>query len=336
MKKHTLTAVTAAFIGSTLAIPAFAQNINLAVPTAPQAPILTKVLTPWAKKVSHEAGEDLNIAVRPGRTLASPLNVYDRVIADVAQIGWGVQELMGGKFRRSGVAQLPFEADNAEEASVALWRLYEKGITKMEYDEVKPLSIIVFPPNAVHTKNKPIKSLEDLKGLKIATGGRIAANTIKPTGAAPISLSLTAMYQGLNRGTVDGNVMVWTAFLPFKLFEVTRHHYEIPLGSGTAMVFMSNKAYDGLTTKARRVVDANSGAKFSHRMGKFWDGSAKFARAKISKMPGHVITTASQEVAAAWKEKMKPVVTQWVKEAPDGERVLAAFRAEIAAFRKSK
>ena len=33
---------------------------------------------------------------------------------------------------------------------------------------------------------------------------------------------------------------------------------------------------------------------------------------------------------ALWKQRLAPIADEWVKETPDGARVLAAYRSEIA------
>ena len=332
-----VTLVATAALAALAALPAMAQTtVNFGIGSPPRAHLVQQVFIPWSKKVSAESGGAIKVEVKAGRTLVSPFNVYERVQADVAQIGWGVQSYMKGRFRRSGVVGLPFEANAAEEASVALWRLYAKGITAVEYNEVKPLAIIVFPPSSLHSKDKPLKSLADIKGMKIAVGDRVAALTLKRFGAAPISLRLPDMYQGLNRGTVKGVHMVWTAFMPFKLFEVTRHHYDLPLGAGSAMVFMSTKGYDRLPADGRRAIDANSGERFSRSFGKFWDRVGRGGRAAVSKMPGHSFAEMPPTEVAKWRASVKPVVEGWAKSTPDGARVLEAFRAEIASIRVGK
>lgn len=331
------TLLGAAALAAIVAFPAMAQKtVNFGVGSPPRAHLVQQIFIPWAKKVSAESNGAINVQVKAGRTLVSPFNVYERVQADVAQIGFGVQNMMKGRFRRSSVVGIPFELASAEEASVALWRLYAKGVTTVEYKEVKPLAIIVFPPATLHTKNKPIKSLADIKGMKIASSDRTAARVLKLLGAAPISLRLPEMYQGLNRGTVSGVQMVWTAFMPFKLFEVTKHHYNAPLGTGSAMVFMSTKGYDALPAAGRRAVDANSGEAFSHSFGKFWDRVGRGGRAAVSKMPGHTFEAMPSTEVAKWRTKIKGVVEGWKKNTPDGPRVLEAFRREISAFRGKK
>ena len=316
--------------------PAMAQQvINFAVPSPPRAAIVQKFFIPWAKKVSTDSAGAIAIQARTGRTLASPFNVYDRVKADVAQIGWGMQMFMR-RFPRSTVALLPFEASTAEEATVALWGLYESGITAMEYSEVKLLGLIVMPPTSLHMKSRPIKSLEAIKGMKIAAATRTQAGLVSRLGGAPISLPLPAMYQGLNRGMIDGVIMVWTAFMPFKLFEVTKHHYDVPLGATSGMVFMTKKSYANLPAAGRRAIDANSGLKFSKRFGKFMDGLNRGSRNAIQRMPGHKFAQMPPAEVANWKIKMKSVVEQWKKETVDGPRVLEAWRSELLKIRKNK
>lgn len=311
------------------------QIINFAVPSPPRAAIVQKFFIPWAKKVSTDSAGAIAIQARTGRTLASPFNVYDRVKADVAQIGWGMQMFMR-RFPRSTVALLPFEASTAEEATVALWRLYESGITAMEYSEVKLLGLIVMPPTSLHMKSRPIKSLEAIKGMKIAAATRTQAGLVSRLGGAPISLPLPAMYQGLNRGMIDGVIMVWTAFMPFKLFEVTKHHYDVPLGATSGMVFMTKKSYANLPAEGRRAIDANSGLKFSQRFGKFMDGLNRGSRKAIQRMPGHKFAKMPSAEVANWKIKMKGVVEQWKKETVDGPKVLEAWRSELLKIRKNQ
>ena len=316
--------------------PATAQQVvNFAVPSPPRAAIVKKFFIPWAEKVTADSGGAIDVQAKTGRTLASPFNVYQRVKADVAQIGWGMQMFMR-RFPRSTVTLLPFEASTAEEATIALWNLYESGITAMEYSEVKLLGLIVMPPTSLHMKNKPIKSLAALKGVKLAAATRTQADLVTRLGGAPISLPLPAMYQGLNRGMIDGVIMVWTAFMPFKLFEVTKHHYDVPLGSTSGMVFMTKKSYAGLPAAGRGAIDANSGINFSRKFGKFMDGLNRGSRKAIQGMPGHKFAQMPPAEVADWKLKMKGVVDQWKKDTVDGPEVLQAWRSELSKIRGKK
>jgi len=57
------------------------------------------------------------------------------------------------------------------------------------------------------------------------------------------------------------------------------------------------------------------------------------AEAYVRAMPGHTIAEMEPPEAARLRERIAPVVDEWVKRTPDGAAVLAAYRAEIAKIR---
>ena len=58
--------------------------LNFASPSPARAPINWSFLRPWTKKVNADADGSLKIRLKTGRTLATALNVYDRVLSNVA------------------------------------------------------------------------------------------------------------------------------------------------------------------------------------------------------------------------------------------------------------
>jgi TRAP-type C4-dicarboxylate transport system substrate-binding protein len=124
--------------------------------------------------------------------------------------------------------------------------------------------------------------------------------------------------------------------MPFKLFEVTKHHYDVPLGATPGMVFMTKKSYASLPAAGRRAIDANSGLKFSQGFGKFMDGINRGSRKAILRMPGHTFEKMPAAEVTNWRRNMQGVVEKWKKETVDGPAVLKAFRAELAAIRSAK
>jgi len=61
-------------------------------------------------------------------------------------------------------------------------------------------------PEYIWTVNKPIKAVEDLKGLRIRTAGRVEAEVVKTLGAASTTLPSAELYEALKRGTIDGSI----------------------------------------------------------------------------------------------------------------------------------
>ena len=309
-----------------------ADEINLLFGTTlpAQVHLNMRVLHPWAEKINEQGKGIVHIDVRDGESIANLSNFYSRVQDDVIQISWGLQTAIGGKFPRTSVAGLPFEVEKAEIGSVALWRLYKSGLLDAEYDTVQPLYVITFPPSGVHYAKQP-KSLENLKGLKIATGSKVTADAIERLGGTPLSMVTSEYYTAVQRGMVDAVLVQWTAFQPFKLQDVTFYHLETKLGGAAGMVFMAKKKYDALSPAVRKILDDNSGEAESRVYGKFWDDVDNEGRDMVKALGDkHQIVQQTPEMAAQWRKAVEPVIGDWVKTTPDGEKVLAAFRDQSA------
>jgi TRAP-type C4-dicarboxylate transport system substrate-binding protein len=79
-----------------------------------------------------------------------------------------------------------------------------------------------------------------------------------------------------------------------------------------------------------------SGEKLVRRISAAGDEIETDARNATKAMKGQTVASLAPDEEARWQERLAPVTAAWVKETPDGAKVLAAFRAEIAAIRAGK
>jgi TRAP-type transport system periplasmic protein len=151
-------------------------------------------------------------------------------------------------------------------------------------------------------------------------------------GMAPIALVVSETYEALQRGTVDGVMMGWTAVQSFKLEEVASYHVDASLGTSVGMMFIGEKRYQALPPAARKVIEEFSGEKESRVLGQFWDRLQAFGHDRVKAMPHQTVIDASPALIAKWRAEAEaePVVDGWARRTPDGEKVLAAFRAALA------
>jgi TRAP-type C4-dicarboxylate transport system substrate-binding protein len=331
--KRLVTAIFAAAVACVLgnATPAEADELKLlfADVVPPGSIIDAKVVQPWAQKVNEEGKGVLSIDVRPGPTMATFENVYDRVLSDVVQIGWEIQAAVGGKFPRSNVVALPLVTDDSVAGSVAFWRLYQQGLMNAEYDQVVPLMLVAIPPAPFHFA-KPLKSLDTLAGEKLIVPNKVAGDALQALGGSPLSVPLTDMYPAIQRGTADGTMIAWVAFNPWKLYEVTSYHVDVAFGGAAGMIFMSRAKYSALPPAAKKIIDDNSGEALSRHFGQVMADENKAQREAVMKMPKQTFATPTAAQLAAWKAKIEPTITAWTKTASGADTVLAKFQQEVA------
>jgi TRAP-type C4-dicarboxylate transport system substrate-binding protein len=289
--------------------------------------------TPWSQEVGAASNGAIEIKIFAGAAIADFSKVYDRVVNGVADMGFGLFGPVSTEFPKSMVTSLPFEAANVEEASLAVWRLYEKGVISDEFARVKLLCLFNFPDNGFHTR-KPIKTMADVQGMKFSVGTRILGEIVERLGGTPVALPPSEYYSTNQRGLVDGSSTSWPAMAPFKLHEVTQHHLDLPLGPSPAFVVMHKESYAKLPEAGRKALDPLSGEPFSRRMAKLSERMDAEGRDAVRAMPNHTVGRLDPAEEKRWAERVAPVTENWVKATPNGAAVLAAYRAEISRARE--
>ncbi|MDO8957976.1 MAG: TRAP transporter substrate-binding protein [Deltaproteobacteria bacterium] len=108
-----------------------------------------------------------------------------------------------------GILELPFlykdEFDFSKKTRIGtpLFNLINQELAKQN---LIILSSCASTPEHIWSVKKPIKRVEDLKGLRIRTAGRVEAEVIKALGAASTTLPSAEVYEALKRGTIDASL----------------------------------------------------------------------------------------------------------------------------------
>ena len=328
----------AAFAASLFALQAGAAaaqapELKFAWPTPPFGALYQNGFSKWVEDVNAAAGDAAQIKVFPGGVIGNFGNVYDRVINGVADLGFGIHGPISSQFPKTNIVTLPFETKNGEEAGLAMWRLYERGLIADEYQKIHLLELNVFPNVMIHLKEKNVRTMDDLKGLKISAEGRFISQTVTRLGAAPVTGNVADLYQSLQRGTVDGISIAWIALETFKLYEQTHYHVEASLANDDGFLFMNKDSYAKLPAKMKTAIDKYSGETLVRRIIKVIADATESARKVTMAQPNqHMINLAPAE-EARWRAAVTPVTEDWVKSVPNGAAILAAYREEVKKIR---
>ena len=290
---------------------------------------MINALEPWAAKVNDMGKGVIHLDVREGVTLATFENIYDRVMDDAIQVGWGMQNAVAGKFPLSEVPAVPFLVKSAQAGSVAFWRLYKTGLLDSEYDQIVPFATGMLGAGGLHL-SAPLKSMDDLGGLKLIVAGQMQSKTISALGGAPISIPLTDEYAAVQRKTVDGAIIGWGGVRAFKLQQVAPYHVDISVGTSISMVFMSKKKFQSLPAAAQKILLDTSGEALSRQYGMAVDQEAAGIRDAVMAEQGQQTVTVPPTALAKWEAKTELVVAAWADGRKNGKEVLAKYRALYA------
>jgi TRAP-type transport system periplasmic protein len=299
--------------------PAPAQQIKLtfADQNSPAGWGPSHALAPWVKQVEDATQGRVKLEVFPSQTLIKGIDMWKGIRSGIADMGWCVQGYWPEQTPLSDVMSLPFlPLTTAEKGSEVLWKLYEKFPSmQKEYGEIQPLLLHTSSANLLVSK-KPVKTLEDLKGMKVRTLGGPPTEMAKALGAVPTLIPMPDVYQSLDKGVVDGAAAPWEAIHAFRLYEVAKSYTEAPFYGAYFSVCANKAKWESLPKDVRDQIMSVSGVTGAKFWGKnFFDTAEQGAleRAKAGNYEINRYAVPPAEVERWRKVAGEPLWNEWVK-----------------------
>jgi TRAP-type C4-dicarboxylate transport system substrate-binding protein len=296
-----------------------------------------KMLMPWAKIVETESQGRIKIDIFPSMQLGgTPPQLYDQARDGVVDIVWTVPGYTPGRFPTTEVMELPFIASGR--GIVNSRAAQELGSAHLK-DEVKDVKILAFwahDAGHIHA-NKPVNTMEDLKGLKLRSPSRLSGETLKALGAVTVGMPVPQVPESLAQKVIDGVVIPWEVVPAVKVHELVKYHTEMTgsptLYTTTFFLAMNKARYEGLPADLRATLDRTVGMRFAELAGNMWDAEAVRVRDMVAKR-GNTITHLAAEERARWVKATEPVYGAWIEQVKakglDGAKLVAEARRLIA------
>jgi len=255
----------------------------------------------------------------------------DSGISDVAvsYIGW-----YRNRIKLPALAHLPFMVPNAEKASLAIWKTQQKFFNAAgEFKGMKLLAFLTHNGSHIANSKREIKTVADLKGLKIRASAGEATQSLKLLGGNPVTTSGPKIFEFVSKGVVDGLQDGMHAPRAFKIIRFLKHVTKVPgsLGTITFAVFVKQSKWDGISAADRKAIDGVSGEGLSAYGGRAFDDFTN-GSFDMMKKAGVSIKDASPKLVSQLKERLQPMRDTWIKAAAaksvDGNAAIAYYRSQ--------
>jgi TRAP-type transport system periplasmic protein len=298
-----------------------------------------KLLVPWAKKIETESSNRIKIDLYPSMQLGgTPPQLYDQAREGVADIVLALPGSMPGRFPGIEVFELPFIADRRGITNAkAVQNFYEVNL-RDEFKDVHVLCVCAHDAGMIHA-NKQVKTLQDMKGLKLRAPTRLAGEALKALGANGVTMPISLVTEALAHKVLDGCVVPWEVVPAIKVHELMKFHTDIgrspALYTATFVLAMNKPKYESLPTALKKVIDDNSGQHAATLAGKMWDEQAVVVE-ELVRRRGNTVTVLDKDEAAHWERATQPVTEAWLKQAKEkglnGQKLIADAKAALAKY----
>ena len=277
----------------------------------------TNFLQPWADKVEEESNGRIHIDIYPAMQLGGkPPQLFDQTRKGVVDITWTVGGYTPGRFPKATVFELPFMPLSARITSMALQEFAEKEMQD-ELKDVHLLAMHTHFPGSLHSRDKDIKTLEDIEGLKVRAPNKMMADAFGILGANTVFMPVPSMPSALSKGVIDVAALPFEVVKPLKIDELAPHHTEFKGDRGLYTQFfifaMNNDSYAKLPDDLKAVIDRNSGVHLAGFIGDAFDAYEVGARGDAVKR-GNTFSSIEGAEYDRWKAKLAPVTEQWIKD----------------------
>jgi TRAP-type C4-dicarboxylate transport system substrate-binding protein len=277
-----------------------AKTIDLKFATffSPKHNLQVDVWEPWGKKLNELTNGQVKVTMFPGGALGKPGDHYSLVEKGIADIVYILNDYNPGRFPMTTVFELPFMAPNSTKTSQAMWKTFEDVPEfRQEYDKVKVLALFCHPPGHFHTAKKPIRGMDDLKGLKIRTVSPAVTDALKLFGSIPVEMPITETYTAMERGVVDGTVIDWGGFRVFKLDDLTKYSTITDFYVVTMAVLMNKDKWEKLPEDVKTILEQNTGMSLSTWCGNAYDAFDGPSKQKVVEKGIEIIELPDTEMA---------------------------------------
>ncbi|MBF0323637.1 TRAP transporter substrate-binding protein [Magnetospirillum moscoviense] len=213
-----------------------------------------------AKRVSEATDGKFQIRVFAGGEIVPGLQVLDAVSNNTVEAGHTVSYYYVGKDATFGFdASMPFGM-NARQQNA--W-LYHGGGMELMRAFFKNYNIVNFPGGNTGTQmggwfRKEIKTVEDMKGLKMRIGG-YAGKVMEKLGVVPQQIAGGDIYPSLEKGTIDAAEWVGPYDDEKLAFYKVAKYYYYPgwwEGGPNVSFLVNDKAYDALPKAYKAILEA--------------------------------------------------------------------------------
>ena len=266
----------------------------------------------FVKKVSDMTGGKFQISTHAAGELMPAFGVVDGVQNATIEIAHTAPYYFFGKDECFALGcAIPFGLNSRQ---MTAWMYDGNGLTLMR-EFYKAYNIINFPGGNTGTQmggwyRKEIKTIADLKGLKFRVGG-FAGKVIERMGGVPQNIPGGEIYQALEKGTIDAAEWVGP-YDDLKLgFNKVAPNYYYPgwwEGGPQLDIFVNQKAYDGLTSEYKAIVEAAAAFAHTEMQAKYDSKNPAALRqlvaggTKLFRFPKDVMDTAFKESMALYSD----------------------------------
>jgi TRAP-type transport system periplasmic protein len=281
----------------------------------------------FAAEVKNATGGQVLLTIHPGGALGIRANESVRAVEDgaVPMAEYAAFQNVG-EIPLLGIESLPFLVDNYEQLKVLhdfVRPAWEAALLKRNQ---KALYIVPWPSQNFFL-TKPVRTLDDLKGVRMRTYDKVTAEMVSNLGMVPLQMNNPDIVPALASGKLDAVMTSGTTAVAQKYWEFLKFAYNTNHLWASNIMAVNLDAWKKLKPEHQQAIE-----QAARRMEPgFWEISKGEHTKRMTELErnGMKVEPASADLLAAMKRVTRPIVDNYVKSNAEAGKLIAAYREKI-------
>lgn len=202
----------------------------------------TKVWDPMLQELEARSDGRISTTTYYGGALGAGPEHYDIVEDGLSDMGYFTATWTPGRFPLTDVLSMPVFV-GGKDVAVDIGNAMHERILHQEFEHVKVLNLNGCIQSYFWTTT-PVRTLEDVRGLRMRSPGGLQTYMIEALGAEPVFMPLGDVYLSMETGVIDGIVTCPQLYYAFNLHEVADHAVVASFGCVSEGVAMNLDAWE--------------------------------------------------------------------------------------------
>lgn len=233
---------------------------------------MSQWLIKWSENLEKQSGGRITVKRFPNAQMGPTPQHYDFARTGQADVAWFLHGGTPGRFPLTEVINLPFMVGSSEIGTKVLNDSELRSqYLDAEHKGIKLLMLLTHQPGGPHTTKKPIRTLEDFKGLRLRFASPTVRDLVAALGANPVGVAPTDQAEQLQKGTIDGVFIDYGgAGIAFRLGGTLKYSTELYAYVTSFGIGMNEDFWNKLPADLKKlVVDTMTGKE--KEVGEAWD-----------------------------------------------------------------
>ena len=263
---------------------------------------MSQWLIKWSEGLEKGSGGRLVVKRFPNAQMGPTPQHYDFARTGQAEASWFLHGGTPGRFPLTEIINLPFMVGSSEIGTKVIndAELRSKYLDA-EHRGLKILLLFTHQPGGPHTTKKPIRTLDDFKGMRLRFASPTVRDLVGALGATPVGVPPTEIAEQLSKGTIDGAFMDYGGVgIAFKLGGIVKYSTELYAYVTSFGLGLNEEFWNRLPADLKKlVIDSTTGKEAE--VGRAWDSLDVPGKKALMDAGGEAIRFSAAEMAKVRK-----------------------------------